>query len=77
VELVVGDELSSDDEIFLLDGNAGCFPWILQDGGSPEEIRYDKDDAMYKNEGKIGVKYVLLAACAAALPHAIERITLT
>jgi phage major head subunit gpT-like protein len=77
VQLVVADELTDDNLIYALDGSAGCYPWILQDGGSPEEIQYTKDDAMYKDQGKIGVKYVLLMAAAAALPHAIERIDLS
>jgi hypothetical protein len=76
VEVVVCDELLDDDIIYALDGNKGCFPWIIQDGGAPEEIRYDKDSDYYKNTGLIGVKYVLQMAVAGALPHAIERITL-
>jgi hypothetical protein len=77
VEIVVADELTSDDVIYTIANAGRVFPWVIQDGGSPEEIRYDKDSDFYKNTGKIGVKYVLLAAAAAALPHAIERITLS
>ena len=76
VDLVVCDELTATDKIYLIAAN-GPRPWILQDGGSPEEIRYDKSDALYKDTGKVGVKYVLTMAVAAALPHAIERITLS
>ena len=75
ITLVICDELSSDTIGYALDGSSGALPWIVQDGGSPEEIRYDKDSELYKNTGKVGVKYVLTMAAAAALPHAIERIT--
>lgn len=77
VQLVVAEELADDDKFYLLDGSKGCFPWIVQDGGSPEQITYDKTDAMYKDTGKIGMKFVLLMAVAAALPHCIERITIS
>jgi phage major head subunit gpT-like protein len=77
VELVVCDEFTNDDLLYAVDGTKGVYPWIIQHGGSPEEIRYDKTDAMYKDTGDVGVKYVLLMAAAAALPHGIERITLS
>lgn len=72
IQLVVGDELEDDDLIYFLDLPSGCSSWIVQDTGSPEEIRYDKDSAKYKDSGYIGVKYVTAQAAAAALPHAIE-----
>jgi hypothetical protein len=72
IQLVVGDELEDDDLIYFLDLPSGCSPWIVQDTGSPEEIRFDKDSDMYKKSGYIGVKYVTAQAAAAALPHAIE-----
>jgi len=52
-------------------------PWVVQRRGSPEEIRYDKTDELYKNSGLVGVKFVIRAAATAALPHAIVRIDLT
>jgi hypothetical protein len=76
VNLVVADELLQDDELILIDRN-GPPPWILQDGGAPEEIVYDKDSDLYKDTGIIGVKYVLLSGAVGALPHAIERVTVS
>jgi hypothetical protein len=77
VEVVVCDELLDDAIMYAIDGTRGVYPWIVQDGGTPEEIRYDKTDALYKDQGKIGVKYVLTMGVAAALPHAIERLTIS
>lgn len=76
VQLEVCDELTSATTFYLIAAN-GPKPWILQDGGSPEEIRFDKTDALYKQTGLVGVKYILQMAAAAALPHAIERITIS
>jgi hypothetical protein len=76
VQLEVCDELTTANVIYLIAAN-GPKPWILQDGGSPEEIRFDKTDALYKQTGLVGVKYILQMAAAAALPHAIERITIS
>lgn len=72
VNLVVADELTDVDSIYFI-SSAGPKPWIVQHGGTPEEIRYDKTDAMYKDTNKVGVKYVLEINVGAALPHAIER----
>ena len=77
VEVVVCPEFTNANRLYALDGDSGCFPWIIQTKGSPEEIRYDKNDAMYKDQGLIGVKYVLDMGVAAALPHGIELIDLT
>lgn len=76
VTLVVADELADDDVIYMIAAN-GPKPWIYQEQGDPEEIRYDEDSEMYKDESKLGVKYILRAGLAACLPHAIERITLS
>lgn len=76
VTLVVGDELQDDNIVYCLDASRGCYPWIVQDGGAPEQIIFDKSDAMYKANGKVGVKYVLTMGAAAALPQAIERVNL-
>jgi hypothetical protein len=76
VQLTVADELTAEDKIYLVASN-GPKPWIIQDGGTPEQITYDKSDPLYKNEGKVGVKYVLTMGAKAALPHAIERITIS
>jgi hypothetical protein len=77
VQLVVGEDLTASDVIYLVDSTSGAYPWIVQKNGSPEQITYDKQDHTYKDAGKIGMKFVLKAAAKAALPHAIERITIT
>jgi hypothetical protein len=78
VNLVIADELTDANLIYLLDSTPGVpKPWILQDGGSPEEIVFDKSDTMYKTESKIGMLFVLLMSTVGALPHAIERIDLS
>lgn len=78
VQLLVADELTASDEFYLFAKNKpGLFPWIVQKEGSPEEILHDKDSAMYKSSLKVGLAYILTGNAAAALPHCIERITLT
>jgi hypothetical protein len=77
IEIVVAPELESDDMLYAIDGTSGAYPWIVQTKGAPEEIRYDKNDAMYKDQGLIGVKYVLDMGVAAALPQGIELIDLS
>jgi len=78
INLVVAPELDSAStaNVFFVDRN-GPPPYILQDGGSPEEIRYDKDSELYKNTGTIGMKFVYLAGATGALPHGTVRVTLT
>lgn len=76
VEVIVCDELEEDNVVYPMDVRKGAYPWIIQNGGGPEEIPYTKLDGLYKDKGMIGVKYVLKMAVAAALPHAIERITI-
>lgn len=76
VQLVVGYELQEADQVYWI-AAGGPKPWIVQDGGSPEEMRYDKDSDFYKDTGYIGVKYVLRMGCAAALPHGIAKQNIT
>jgi hypothetical protein len=82
VQLVVADELAGvsgvdADKVYFVDASAGAKPWIIQDGGEIEQIVHDKSDSLYKSTGKVGVRYVLELAVAAALPHAIIRVDLT
>lgn len=72
VNLIVSDELTDDDAVYGIDRNGPAFA-IVQDGGSPEEIVYDKTSDMYKNQGLVGIKYVKNLACGAALPHSIVK----
>ncbi len=51
----------------------GMKPWIVQDEGSPEEIRQDKTDALYKTTLKVGIAYVLRGNGALALPQCMQR----
>lgn len=82
VQLVVADELAGvsgvdADKVYFVDARSGAKPWIVQDGGDIEQITHDKTDSLYKSTGKVGVRYVLEMAVAAALPHAIIRVDLT
>ncbi len=76
IQLVVCDELLDDTLVYAIDAK-GPKPWIVQQAGAPEEIIYDRNSELYKSQFKLGIKYKLEANAAAALPHAIERITLT
>jgi hypothetical protein len=87
--VIVADELTGtlpsgasgdDDTIYAYatkQGGTTPPPWIVQRRGSPEEVRYDKTDALYKDTGLVGVKFVLRMAAVGALPHAIVRINLS
>jgi len=51
----------------------GMKPWVTQDDGSPEEIRQDKTDALYKTTLKIGIAYILRGNGGLALPQCVQR----
>jgi phage major head subunit gpT-like protein len=70
-------ELTATDKIYFVCAGAAAYPWIVQDGGTPEEIRFDKDSDFYKTTLKMGLRYRMLMAAAPALPHAIIRVTLS
>jgi phage major head subunit gpT-like protein len=65
-------ELKDADVVYWI-AAGGPPPWIVQDGGTPEEIRYEKDSDYYKDTGYLAVKYILRMGTAAALPHAIAK----
>ncbi len=74
VKLIVSDELTDDLMWYPLAlGKPGMKPWIVQDEGSPEEIRSDKTDTLYKTSLKVGVAYILRGNGGLALPHCIQR----
>lgn len=82
MNLVVADELAQvsgvdPDKVYFVDSKHGAKPWILQDGGTPEEIMFGTDSEFCKNTGMVKVNYVLLAGVTAALPHPILRVDLT
>jgi len=76
VNVIVCPELLDADIMYALDSNSGAYPWILQDGGAPEEIRFDKDSDFWKTTRKVAISYVLTMSAVAALPLAIERLTI-
>jgi len=68
------DELTDDDKWYPLALNKpGMKPWVVQDEGSPEEIRQDKTDALYKTTLKIGIAYILRGNGELALPQCVQR----
>lgn len=79
VKLSVGDELTaaSDNYLYFIDSRTTAKPWLILAGTSPREIVYDYNDAMFKEKGKLGRKYVLKMDAKAALPHPITRVKLT
>lgn len=74
VKLIVNDQLTDDAKWYPLALNKpGMYPWVVQDEGSPEEIRHDKSSALYQRTLKIGVAYILRGNGALAMPHAVQR----
>lgn len=74
VKVVISDELTDDSKFYPLALNKpGMYPWIVQDEGSPEEIRQDKTDALYKTTLKVGLAYILRGNGVLALPHCVQR----
>lgn len=69
-------ELKDADIVYWI-ASGGPKPWIVQDGGTPEEITYDTSSDFYKDTGFLARKYVLRMGVAAALPHAIARQQIT
>lgn len=68
------DEFTDDDQWYPLALNKpGMKPWIAQDEGSPEEIRQDKTDALYKTTLKVGIAYILRGNGELALPQCVQR----
>lgn len=81
INIVVADELSAAsgdvDHLYFIDRNHAAKPWIVQDGGSPEEIIFDENSEYCKNTGNVRVNRNLLMGVTAALPHAILRVDLS
>jgi hypothetical protein len=74
VKLVVLDELTNASKWYPMALNKpGMYPWIVQDEGTPEEIRHDKTSALYQTQLKIGVAYILRGNGRLALPQAMQR----
>jgi len=70
------NEFTDADYVYFVCASAGTKPWVLQDGGAPEEIIYDKTSDHYRDTLKVGIKYVLTQGVAGCLPHAILRVDL-
>lgn len=78
VNLVVCDELSTDNYIYLLDSRTVApKAWAILEKGPVEELRLDKSSQMYFDSGDVAIKYVKSCDAAGVLPHAIERIHIT
>lgn len=72
INVVQCNELQSVGVCYFIDRN-GPKPWVIQDGGEPEEIQYDLTSELYKAQGKIGVKYILTQGVGAAVAQSIVR----
>ncbi len=82
INLVVAQELAQvsgvdPDMVYFIDRNHRAKPWILQDGGTPEETMFDANSEYCKRTGKVRVNYGLLMGVTSALPHGILRVNLT
>ncbi len=76
VKIIVSDELTDDVKFYALALNKpGMKPWIVQDEGSPEEIRQDKTSHLYASTLKVGVAYILRGNGVLALPHCVQRLS--
>ncbi len=73
VKLIIADELPDTKWYALALNKPGMKPWIVQDEGSPEEIRQDKESHLYKTTLKVGLAYVLRGNGVLALPHCVQR----
>ena len=74
VQIIVADELTNASQWYAMAlSQPGMYPWVLQDGGVPEEIRHDKTDALYKNTLKVGVAYIMQGAAKLVMPHTMQR----
>jgi hypothetical protein len=72
IEVVVADELTTAGVCYFIDAN-GPKPWVIQDGGAPEEIVYDMNSELYKANGFLGLKFILTQGVGAALAQSICR----
>lgn len=78
VELIVADELQSDDYVYALALNKpGLVPWIVQTSGAPVETVLDESSDFYKTSHSIAVAHFVNANVGAAFPHPIRRIQVT
>lgn len=77
VNVIVCPELLDANVCYALDSKSGAYPWILQDGGEPEQIIFDKTSDLYKTKFKLAISFKLTMAVVAALPIAIARLTIS
>jgi hypothetical protein len=78
VGYTTADELEDQNYFYALAaGRPGLYPWIVQQGSTPEEIVHDKTSHKYKETFKVSIGYVGQMAANAALPHGILRVQIT
>lgn len=78
LDYVVADELKSQDYVYVMAAQkSGMYPWVLTTKGAPEEIRQDKEDALYKTSLRVGLAYIGEMNVGAVLPHPIVAVQIT
>lgn len=78
IKLMISDELTSGSYVYALALNKpGLVPWIIQTEPAPEEIIQDKTSALYQTQLKVAIAYILRGNAELALPHCIERVTIS
>lgn len=78
VGYTVADELEDQDHFYAhAGGKPGLYAWVVQIGGSPEEILFTKDSEKWRHSGKVSIAFRGEMEVAACLPHGIVRVEIT
>lgn len=80
VKRIVSRELTSTSNNYVYTFASGlpdAYPFVIMQGGTPEEFVHDKSSELYKNHLQIALSYVGDANVAAALPHVVCRWTIS
>jgi len=73
VQLIVGEELTSDVTFYTLAMNTGIYPWVMQRRATLEELLSDKSSQHYHDTLEVKLSYILRGNAQLALPHSIKR----
>lgn len=73
----VADELQSQNYFYAFGSKPDIYPWVVQTGGAPTELRHDKTSAKYLETFKIAIGYVGQLNSAGAMPQNVIRVEIT
>jgi hypothetical protein len=78
VGYTVASELTHNDYFYAFaSGMPGCYPWVVQQASTLEEIIHDKQSDFYKRSLKVAFASIGKLNAAFALPHTIYRVQIT